>query len=210
MSLSKKVKTGLWSVYVHRNKTNGKRYVGITSQKVEYRWNYGKAYTNNKHFTSAIHKYGWDGFEHIVLFESLSKEDAKEKEKELIAQWKTQDKKYGYNITDGGNGTDGFVPSPELRQLWSQIRTGKRHSEETKLKMSKSTALRRPDVMQKSAEAKLRQVSAFSLDGIFYKTFESITSASDELNLSDAQRKHISDCCNGRRKSCGGYRWQYA
>lgn len=208
--MGKKPKTGLWSVYVHTNKTNGKRYVGITSQKVEYRWNYGKAYPRNKYFTSAIHRYGWDGFEHTVLFENLSKNDAEEKEKELIARWQTQDRKYGYNITAGGEGTSGFIPSPELRQLWSQIRTGSHRSEETKLKMSQSTALRRPEVMQKSAEAKFKPVSAFSLDGVFYKTFESITSAMGELSLSNAQRSHISDCCNGKRKSCGGYRWQYA
>lgn len=208
--MSTKPKTGFWSVYVHINKANDKKYVGITSQKVEYRWNNGKAYPNNKYFTSAIEKYGWDGFDHIVLFDKLTEQEAKDKEIELIAKWKTQDRKYGYNLSSGGCGTTGFVPPPELRQLWSKIRTGTHRSEETKLKMSKSTVLTRPDVMQKSAEAKFKKVSAFTTDGIFYKTFNSIVEATRELNLSNSQRVHISDCCKGKRKSCGGYIWKYA
>lgn len=84
MSSSKNYSNGYWKVYVHINMSNNKKYVGITSQKVEYRWNYGKSYSSNKYFTSAINKYGWDGFEHIVLFDGLTKEEAQSKEIELI------------------------------------------------------------------------------------------------------------------------------
>lgn len=192
-----------WKVYVHINKTNGKRYVGITSQKVEYRWNYGRAYKQNPYFNNAIAKYGWDGFEHVVLFDNLSEEEAKSKERELIAEWNTQNREFGYNATAGGDGLLGYVPSEETRALWSQMRTGTKRSEETKKKMSKSTALTRPDVMRKSAEVKYKSVSAFTLTGEFIKTFDSIISAVKELGLSDGQRRHISGCCNGKRKSCG-------
>ena len=54
-----------YKVYVHIA-PNGKRYYGITKQKVEKRWQNGKRYSNNEHFTNAINKYGWnEGFEHI-------------------------------------------------------------------------------------------------------------------------------------------------
>ena len=33
-----------WTVYMHTNKINNKVYVGITSQKVQNRWNNGKGY----------------------------------------------------------------------------------------------------------------------------------------------------------------------
>ena len=35
--------------------------------------------------------------------------------------------------------------------------------------------------------------------------YESIISAAKINNLSDS---HISQCCNGKRKSCGGYKWK--
>lgn len=210
MSSSKKYSNGFWKVYVHINKTNSKKYVGITSQKVEYRWNHGRAYTRNPHFKSAIQKYGWDGFEHIVLYDSLTEHEAKAKEIELISKWQTRDRRFGYNSTAGGEGLTGYVPSDELRKKWSDLRTGTKRSDETKKRMSESSALRRPDVRKKSNEAKYKKVSAFTIDGVLVKTFESIVAASNELGLTNAQKGHISDCCNGLRKSSGGYKWKYA
>lgn len=210
MSSSKRYSNGFWKVYVHINKTNGKRYVGITSQKVEYRWNYGNGYKQNPHFNAAIMKYGWDGFDHIVLFDNLTEQEAKGKEVKLIAKWNTLDREYGYNATAGGDGLCGYVPSEELRQRWSEMRTGTKRSDETKRRMSASTVLTRADVMQKSAEAKYKPVSAMLLDGTLVGTFESIIDAVSKLSLPNSQRSHISDCCKGKRKSCGGYRWQYA
>lgn len=37
------------------------------------------------------------------------------------------------------------------------------------------------------------------------KEYESVASAAKYNNLSDS---HISQCCNGKRKSCGGYKWK--
>lgn len=37
--------------------------------------------------------------------------------------------------------------------------------------------------------------------------FDSATDASRELGIS---LSHISDCCRGTRKTCGGYHWQFA
>lgn len=209
MGSSKKYSNGFWKVYVHTNKTNGKRYVGITSQKPEYRWNYGKAYKANPHFYSAICKYGWDGFEHEVLFDHLSESEAKDKEIELIAKWKTQDRLYGYNVTAGGESANGYDPPPELRQLWSEIRKGYKHSEETKQKMREASTKNYEKCRKALAEAKYKPVDMFSLDWEYIRSFRSIIEAAEELHLSNACRGHISDVCSGKRKSAGGYRWQY-
>lgn len=207
MGSSKKYSNGYWKVYVHINKTNGKRYVGITSQKPEYRWNGGKSYHNNIYFTSAINKYGWDGFDHVVVFDHLTEEEAKSKEQELIAVWNTMDRKFGYNITAGGEGTTGFVPSDELRALWSKIRTGSKRSEETKQKLTEAGKRTYDKSRQALAEAKYKPVKMYTLEKEYIKTFGSIKEALAELGL---KCNHISDVCNDRRKQCGGYYWQYA
>ena len=74
-----------YKVYCHKNKANGFEYIGMTCRDVRARWS-GKAlsYANCKNFEEALEKYGWDGFDHIVLVSGLTKEEAKAKETELI------------------------------------------------------------------------------------------------------------------------------
>ena len=91
-----------YTVYKHTNLKNGKIYVGITQQKAEKRWERGHGYQRQPHFRDAIKKYGWDNFKHEILFENLSKEEAIEKEIELIRQYNSNNRKYGYNILSGG------------------------------------------------------------------------------------------------------------
>ena len=59
-------------------------------------------YTENPHFFRAIVKYGWDNFEHEILFEGLSEDEAYEKEKELIRKHKSNLYEFGYNRSSGG------------------------------------------------------------------------------------------------------------
>ena len=92
-------------VYIHKNKLNGKVYVGITHYaNPEKRWRQGNGYKNNPHFTSAILKYGWDGFDHFILFRGLLKEIACDIERTLILKNKRSG--ISYNIADGGEGVN--------------------------------------------------------------------------------------------------------
>lgn len=93
-------------IYCHTNKINGKKYIGQTNTTPARRWGKnGSEYISkgNEHFKNAILKYGWDNFEHDILFFDLNKEQANQKEKELIKQYKTKNPKYGYNKTSGGS-----------------------------------------------------------------------------------------------------------
>lgn len=82
---------------------NGKVYIGITSQNPLRRWREGNGYIHNDYFYNAILKYGWDNIRHEILFSNLTEEEACEKELELIAEYKSNQREFGYNICDGGN-----------------------------------------------------------------------------------------------------------
>ena len=105
-------------VYMHIF-PNGKKYIGITCKSPNGRWEGGTGYSVKSQpiMYHAIQKYGWNNVEHKILYQNLTYEKAIEIEKQLIAQYKTNCKRYGctfgYNMTDGGEGTLGHVGSAE-------------------------------------------------------------------------------------------------
>lgn len=126
-----------YCVYIHTF-PNGKVYVGITSQKPEHRWKNGKKYAYNQLVGRAIEKYGWDAVRHDVLFDGLTEPEAKSKEIELIKKYNSQNRNYGYNLTAGGDGMAGFKTYESTKKKLSEINTGKRHTEESRRKMSEA------------------------------------------------------------------------
>lgn len=95
-------KSKKWKVYIHTNKTNNKKYIGITCTSLKRRWNNGLGY-KTQIFYRAIEKYGWDGFTHEVVADNLSAEEAKYLEQDLIVLFKTKINENGYNVADGGS-----------------------------------------------------------------------------------------------------------
>lgn len=111
---------------MHTNMINNKKYIGITKKPPKKRWGCkGYGYKKSQPvFWNAIQKYGWDNFEHEILFNNLSQKEAQEKEVEFIAKYKTNCRRYdspeyGYNMTDGGEGVSGNFPTIETRQKMS-------------------------------------------------------------------------------------------
>lgn len=88
---------------MHINKVNGMRYIGTTGIKPHRRWNNGNGYKGQP-FYEAIKEYGWNAFEHIIIYTNLSKDKAMELEYDLIEKYKTTDVLFGYNIVKGGRG----------------------------------------------------------------------------------------------------------
>lgn len=133
------------TVYKH-TAPNGKVYIGITSQKPEKRWDNGNGYKQNKHFYSAIRKYGWENFKHENLYENLKKEEACDLEIKLIAEYHATDPRYGYNISTGGEcGALGMRHSVESRRKMSESHKGetaywkgKHLSDETRKKIGEA------------------------------------------------------------------------
>lgn len=108
-----------FKVYMHRNTINNKVYIGITSKTLTDRFRSGNGYNHNAHFKNAIKKYGWDNFEHILIADGLSYDDACEMEQHLIKEYDSTNREKGYNISQGGD----------------KVRLGIKHTEEAKQKM---------------------------------------------------------------------------
>lgn len=113
-----------WTVYVHKNKINNKKYVGITSVSPKRRWRNGTGYKCCRYFYSAIQKYGWDNFDHIIVKTGLTHFEANIYEMLLIKSLKTQSPEYGYNILSGG-----YLGTKDFKMSKSSIykRSGSNH-----------------------------------------------------------------------------------
>lgn len=154
------MKDNNYIVYKH-TAPNEKVYIGITSNKYYRRWQGGLGYRTQKLFYRAIQKYGWKNIKHEVLLRDLSESEAKEKERELILQYRSNEKEFGYNLTNGGEhwtftdevkkkmsevfkGSKKKPMSEERKKAISERMKGNKHSlgrkisEETKLKISNS------------------------------------------------------------------------
>ena len=217
----------MYTVYQHRNKINGKVYIGITMQTPEQRWRHGEGYKSSPHFYAAIQKYGWDNFEHNILFQNLTKEEACKKEQELIAKYNSMNREYGYNSTSGG---DIFVMNKETKQKISQSLMGNKNglghpcSEEKKKKISEAQKGRRltEEHKQKLSEAAKKRhtpCSEQAKENIrkashkkpvyceeLNKVFESVQECSRQLGI---PATNISKLCNGRGKTLKGYHLKY-
>ena len=100
----------MFYVYCYVNKKNGKCYIGKTNNlsKRKSKHSYcafkGKL---NLPFYRALRKYGKEGFDFFVLDEFNSEDIIFDLEKFYIENFKSNNKKFGYNITAGGEGSSG-------------------------------------------------------------------------------------------------------
>lgn len=202
-----KIKDRNYVVYKHTSPSD-KVYIGITCQNPpEKRWKNGNAYKYNKHFYNAIQKYGgWDSFKHEILFKNLTKEEAEEKEIELIAFYKSNQSDFGYNIANGGN-CKGTV-SEETKKKLSIAHIGKKLSQEHIEKIRENSKRQYTDELRrKIAEAVMISVSQYTSNGDFVSEYIDAVEAGKAVDIAPT---HITACCRDRRKKAKGFIWRYS
>lgn len=188
-----------WCVYMHENRINGKKYIGITGQKPTHRWQNGHGYMACPRFYKAIKKYGWDAFRHDILFTGLTKEEAERLEIKLIAKYRTQDRAKGYNIAAGGGEiNDGLHLSEEHREKLRAANVGQKRSPETRQRVSEA----RRGLCMGADHPLARRVRCV-------ETGAEYCAAAEAARQTGVQRDNILACCRGRRKTAGGYHWEY-
>lgn len=130
----KKLET--YTVYGHCNLTNGKWYVGMTSQEPKKRWKNGLGYQKQPKMWNDIIGTDWNtNWIHTVFDTFYNREDALDYEAFLMGMFDTIEN--GYNI--------------------SSYSSAHSHSEETKRKMSEAHTV--------NPSIPLKQVIQFSKDG---------------------------------------------
>lgn len=192
---------------MHINKINRKKYIGITCQKPNERWRNGKGYKNG-YFASAIKKYGWDNFEHIIICDGLNEEDAEATEINLIKMYHTMDKRYGYNLVIGGNVTTGYHHTDNAKAKMSASKKGLYNGCNNPMygkngKLAPAYGLKRSDEFKIQRQAKVIVMDMAC--NVLY-ICDSIIQASE---LTGCDRRSISTVCRGLRKSNKGYKFEY-
>lgn len=188
---------------------SGKSYVGQTRNEIKRKNRFRdltKVYGSGGKIDNARKKYGPENFTYEIL-ETINCDDQNEltdllNEKEIYYIAKYNTFKNGYNSTPGGQ----FNWS----EIYSQSHKGKKHSEETKRKISESIRKCKndPNWSQKpmSEEAKQRMSERFSkailqydLKGNFVKEWKSAAEASKELNIDSS---YIRKCIKNNKIGC--------
>lgn len=91
-------------VYKHTLNNDGRVYIGQT-WRTSIRWaDDGALYKTCPRFWAAIQKYGWQSFNHEIVFDNLSKEEADIVERVLIKHYDSTNPEKGFNTTYGGAG----------------------------------------------------------------------------------------------------------
>lgn len=210
-----------YTVYGHLTPSL-KWYFGITKKKPRKRWGRGCNYST-QYFARAIRKYGWDNIYHYIVATGLTKDQACQLERELIAKYNTMNPAFGYNCTAGGDcGTEGYRFTDEQRKRigernialgikpprtpkgtppWNK---GKPNSIEARLKMSASHKGVKLSKRHAAAIGEGHKKPVWCLDT--GRMFICAKDAAIEYGVSE---NGIRSVCCGRTATAGGYRWAY-
>lgn len=196
---------------------SNKVYIGITSQSIKKRWKAGRGYKQCTLFNKAIKKYGWDNIIKEILFEDITEQEAKDLERLFIKIHRSNEPRYGYNLTEGGDGASGIKLTEEQKEHLRQINLGKHHTEETKRKMSNAHKGNKYALGTKLSEERKRKIGerekgannprarrVICLETL--KVYDTINQAREETGATK-----ITDCCNHyeNHKSSNGLHWEY-
>lgn len=215
---------------------NNKVYIGITKLNPLVRWGKNGSNYRGQVFYYAILKYGWDNIKHEILYTDLSKEEAEQKEIELIAEHKSNDKGYGYNIDNGGNcggsrsketrekisqSLKYTLSTEEGKEIHSKASIGRQHSEEWKRMMSEihsgKTVSQKTKAKISNAnkgrnhteETKNKIGKTLSIPIICIETGIVYMGTRDAERQTGIAGSSINKCIKNKLNRAGGYHWSY-
>ena len=202
-------------IYKITNQINNKQYVGQTVRSLTERFQ--EHARKNSVVSQAIKKYGIENFIIEQIDSAKTIEELNKKEILWIDKLNTMQPN-GYNLCSGGGNTKGYAHKPKSRKLMSAHRKGKytgkqnhfykkKHSKETRKKMSEAwTEERKRQLADLSRERNMRNQAVKVRNLETKQVFNSIKEAAEYYGLKPT---HITRVCRGKRKTTGGFHWEY-
>lgn len=202
--------------YIYRiwNDINGKDYIGKTLNTIENRWkehcsDYKKSRCEKRPLYEAMNKYGIEHF-HIEQIEKCSADILSEREIYWIEQYDSFVS--GYNATRGGDGKF-YVDIDIIYNLWTegnniaQIHEITGYDKQTISIHLKNNNVSSDEIENRRQEQQRKVVLQLDKNtNEIINRFPSIKAAARSINKN---HYHISDVCNGKRKTAYGYKWKF-
>ena len=212
-------------IYKVTNSVNSKVYIGQTvnslAKRKEKHLRDAKSNIDGSIvFYNALKKYRLSNFQWDIIDSAETKEELNKKEIQWIKKLKSHIRSgCGYNMTIGGEGSNGFKHSEKSKRKMSEVHKGFKHTEESKRKMSqnRSGIKRTPEMRKRDSEIRMglganeknpraRAVVKLSKEGGFLERFPTAKQGAESVN---GKRSAISNCCNGESKTSYGFKWMF-
>lgn len=192
-------------IYLRTNLVNGKQYVGQTKdfKQREDRWRCMTHHYAGKLIDNARKKYGFDSFKCEVLKECQTLDELNFWEKYYIEKLNTKTPN-GYNLTDGGDGSNGYKHTEEIKRKLSELRKGKTPFNKGK-KIEDLFGMEKADWLREKATNNAIPIIQCDLNGNKIREWSCGKEASKELGLGYS---NINKCIKGIYKTAFGYIWK--
>lgn len=209
-------------IYKIINDINNKVYVGKTDFSIEKRFKEHcqdafRERNEKRPLYAAMRKYGIEHF-HIELIEETEKPE----EREIYWIGFYEGYSEGYNATRGGDGKhlyDHDLILARLKEIPYPCQVAKEFNccVDLVYDIAKQYNISVKNKSNEQLQALSKEVSAFTKDGKFVKTFSSTVEAAKwcfengkSSSLTSGVRTHIAEVANGKRKSAYSYIWKYS
>lgn len=209
-------------IYKITNQINGKLYIGKTNRTIQERFkehcrDYLKRGNEKRPLYSAMKKYGIRNFS-IELIEECALNEAETREKYWIEFYGSF--KYGYNATLGGDGK-AYIDRDLVIKTYQELQTIKSVAKQMSIDETTIRNILRDNniIIRQTPEVNKDKygitVGMYDKEGKFLRMFASYNEAGQWLidnNLTGCKlgtiRTHISEVCNGKRKSAAKFVWK--